>query len=360
MNQYLAGNHYRRFPFVLDADIPFSDEVLVDLQVVLSTKFDLFALAADGVELIQVDRLAGVATLTFLIVSAELPDYKLVGEVSEAAAEDTRILLALVDSSDVAHPELGYGIAIIGKASDLTTLGGTTVLSAALDRSVIRLNVTNDTLNLRVANANRQGPSSCDETEGAIETITLQGRSADEVPSCVETTTSPAEDVTQEQMVPDVKGTATTPVAIVPPTDTHTRYPNTVVTTIDTHLAVIEDEIPELPTLYDAVVDGAGPVAVTRTLDVGDNVVLSGSLANKLLTFKYKLNGGTGMNCVDVKGYTDLGRLSKDCVKSINGVYAQGGSFTLAAGAGISLLPDQAGHRILVLINASDLTRAAP
>ncbi len=238
-------------------------------------------------------------------------------------------------------------------------MGPTTTLTGPLDRSTIRLNITNDPLVLRVANKTRPQASSCSETEGVAETLTLLDRTAEVVASCYEYTDTPAEDVTQRHMDPDVQGDATTQVAIVPPSETHTRYADDTTTTFTTHLADITDVVPDLPATYDADVDG-GVVPTDRILGEGNSIVLSGSLTDNLIRFTYRLGGGLGVDCTEIKGYADVGTLCVDCVRSINGVSAAGGALKLVAGAGVGLLPDQAGHRILVLINAQDQLRAQP
>lgn len=360
MNQFLAQNRYRRYPLVQTATTAISDRILVDLQLILSTKFDLYGANTTGVKLSTIVRSGGNATFTFSIVSTALSGYKLVGTVSEAGPEESRVILQLQNASSVPHPELGYGILMVGVPSDLTVLGGTTVVNEWVDRATIRLNVTNDSLVLRVANRTRAGHSSCAELQGDPQSIVLQARTVQTVADCFEETTAPSEDTTQRHMTPTVTGSSTTSVPMVAPTTTHTRLQNDTTSTLTTHLAIIQDAIPDLPSNYDAEVDPAGPVDSHRVLDVGYNMDLAGQVSQKVVRFVYRLNGGLGMDCAGVMGYDDLGTLASNCIKSLNGVHSVGGRITLTAGAGISLIPDQYGHRILVLVNGQHLSRAAP
>lgn len=350
MNQYITANHYRRYPFVIDATVPFGDAVLVDARLVLSTDFGVVS-----VVMTSVTRSGGISTLVFTVNSSLLGTaYTLSGTIVDGAAADTRVLLALKDGSSVPRPDRGYGVIFIGSTAGLVALGnGTTGVGAlTVDPSTYRRNVSNKTYTLRVGNMFRPGPANCAQTDGSPAVISLQNRVATVLAGCVEVTTAPSEDITQERMVPDVKGTSTTPVAVPHPGSTYTAYPNGSVTTITTHPTTINDAIPTSG--VDATV-----APVTPSVTAGHNARLSGSLAEKLVSFGYKLNGGTGMDCGGVQGYT-LGTTAGDCVKSVNGVSAADGLLQLAAGAGVSLVSDQAGHRILVLINAENLTRAQP
>ncbi len=359
MNQFIAANRYRRYPLVQTAATTISDRILVDLQLVVSTKFSVFESPTTGVKLSAIVRSAGSATFTFTIISTQLTGYKLVGVVSESAADDTRVILALQDSGSTPHPELGYGILMVGVAGDLTSLGGTTTINDWVDRATIRLNVTNDQLVIRVANANRPGPSVCAETQGAEEVIQLQGRLVETVSDCYESTSAPSEDTTQRHISPTITGDTTTSVPMVPPSSTHDRYQNDTIATITTHLVDIEDQIPDLPTDYDADTD-TGPIDSQRVLTTGHNVDLTGDVLNNIVRFKYRLNGGLGMDCSGVEGYQDLGTLAYSCIKSINGVHSVGGQINLVAGGGCSLIPDEAGHKLIVLMNAQHLGQVAP
>lgn len=349
MNQYLTANHYRRYPFVIDSMVPFGDAVVVDARLVLSTDFGVVS-----VVMTSVTRASGVSTLVFTVNSSLLgTGYTLSGTIADGAAEDTRILLTLKDGFSVPRPDRGYGVLFIGSTAGLIALGnGTTGVTIVVDPSTFRRNVSNKPYTLRVGNMFRPGPASCAQTDGPAAQINLQNRIATVLAGCVEVTTAPSEDVTQERMVPDIKGTSTTPVAIVPPDSTYTAYPNGSVTTITTHPTTINDAIPT--SAVDATV-----APVTAAVTEGHNARLTGSVADKIVNFGYKLNGGMGMDCNGVLGYT-LGTKSGDCVKSVNGVSAADGLLQLVAGAGVGLVSDQAGHRILVLINAENLTRAQP
>jgi hypothetical protein len=358
VNQWLTENHYRKFPFRLDATPPFNDDILVDMLCVLSSEFQLF-LDNGGIELNEVESDGSTVELTFAIVSSAKTGYKLVGSFSTSDEEDTRIILSLQDSSSVPHPELGYGIAFIGNPASLDSwVASLTGLSDQLDPSVVRVSDTGHVTTLRVANKVHAGPSSCDETEGAASSFMLQNRTAAVVAGCVEVTTEPVE--TQEKVTPTVQGTSTVDVAVEPPETEYTHYVNSSVVTITTHAVTIDDEIPSLPTTHDAEVDGSGALASAPLLEAGHNTVLNGDLSQNLIRLGYRLGAGLGVDCAEVKGFPDLGTLAKDCVKSINGAHTQDGNFTLVAGDGVTLVPDPAGHRILVLINAQDLKRAQP
>lgn len=348
MNQFLTANHYRRLPFVEDAVLPFADDAFVDARVVLAQAF-----GATTVSLTSLTRASSTTSFVFTITSGLLSGYMLRGSVADAAAEDTRVLLALVDGSLAARPDLGYGVVFIGSTASLQLLGSSTSMSATLDPSAGRLNTANRPLVLRVGNMFRPGPASCAQTDGSAVTFALQGREAEVLDGCVEVVTAPPQDITQEQMVPDVTGTSTTPVAVPPPASTYTAYPNTSVTTITTHPTTINDAIPT-----SGVQATVAPVAA-NAVTAGHNAKLSGSLAEKLVTFGYKLNGGTGIDCDGVLGYI-LGTVAGDCVKSVNGVSSADGTLVLATGAGVGLVSDQAAHRILVLVNAENLTRVQP
>lgn len=358
MSQWLAENHQRRFPFALDTTLPFGDDVLVDFMTVLSTEFQLFE-NGGHIELDGVIRLGTVVTFYFLIESTALPGYFLEAEFDTTDEEDTRVIMRVMDPTLLPRPDLGYGICFIGNPAALTgfiSIG--TGLAKPLDSTVIRLSDAGHQTTIRVANKNRQGPSTCDETEGDPSSILLQNRVAATVTGCVEVTTAPT--LTQESVQPTVQGNVTVPVPVPNPLVEYTRYPNTTVTTITTHAVTIEDEIPALPLTYDAEVDGAGPLVAAPLIEAGNNIKLSGTAAINLMRLSYQLGAGLGVNCADVAGYPDLGRLAKDCVKAINGAHTRDGKFELVAGDGISLIPDPAGHRILVLVNAEDLQRAAP
>jgi hypothetical protein len=360
VNQFIAANRYRRYPLIQTATTSISDRIMVDLQLVLSTKFSVFESPTTGVKLDTIVRSGGSATFTFQIISTVLTGYKLVGVVSETAADDTRVILALQNSSSTPHPELGYGILMVGVANDLTALSiGTTTVDEWIDRATIRLNVTNDQLVIRVANRTRPGPSTCAESTGIAEVVQLQGRLVQTVSDCYEITTAPSEDTTQRHMSPTITGDTTTQVAMVAPTSTHDRFQNDTVATITTHLVDIQDEIPALPSTYDADTD-TGPIDAQRVLGVGHNLDLTGDIAQNLVRFNYRLNGGLGMDCVGVKGYPSLGVLAHDCIKSINGVHSVGGHLTLIPGTGVGLIPDEDGHKLIVLMGIQHLGQVAP
>ncbi len=349
MNQYLTENHYRRFPFQQDTEMAFADDAVVDASVVLSTAF-----AATGVRLALIEAGVGSTKLWFAIDSTTLPDYQLLAEVPDDTDEDTRILLSLLASDLEPHPELGYGYLVIGSTASLAGWGAPVEPDSELDRNVIRAMRTNQALTIRVANKTRPGPSSCAETAGAESVTSLLGRVATEVAGCVELTTSPDID----QVSADEDGN-TAEVPIVPPEVTLTRYADGVVTEITTTLATITDAIPELPDGYDAIVD-TGAVEVSPVVAAGHNVDLSGNLSDGQLTIGYRLGGGDGIDCTGVKGYDDLGRLAKDCVKSVNGAHTLDGKLALASSGDLSLLSDPLGHRIIVLVNSQDLKRVDP
>ncbi len=353
MNQYLTSNHYRRFPFVQDATLPFDDAVFADVQIAIVKDFEVF----DGgaCRLTKLVRGAGTTALEFTIVSTPMSGFKLTG-TSADTDDDTRITLTLVDASDVQRPELGYGYCVIGNPASMAALPGTTTMSADLDTAAIRALTFNQPLSIFVGNTTRSGPSTCDETPGATHTLQIQNRSAALVEGCVETTTAPD---TLQVSVDSVTGVSSE-IAIVPPVELFSQISNTTITTITTTDATINDAVPALPTGYDAIVEGGAACAADCVVDAGHNVDLSGSFVDNILQFNYTLGGGIGVDCDEVLGYEDLGTLSSQCIKAINGTHTQTGEFTLTGGAGVSLVPDPAGHRILILMNAPDQSRAAP
>lgn len=346
MNQRLAANRQRAFPLTESSSVP--DSVLVDLQVLLSQRFGEVSLELES------KITAGVAVdLTFEIVSLDLPGYWLVFSFTTADAEDTRVVATVVDSGLVAYPELGYGVAFIGVPADAA--GGDLIgLSVEVDPHCVRRTANGQPMTLRVANRFRPGKSTCAETIGAPTILTLMDRVAETVAGCVETTTTP--EVDQVSVGPTITGSSTSEVPIVPPTVNHTRYQDGAITVITTNAVQINDAIPTVPLTHEAEVDG-NPIVAEPVLEAGHNVALSGVLSENRITLDYRLAAGLGPDCDGVMGYSDLGTLSVDCVKAVNGVH--GSELVLEAGAGIELVSDPAGHRILVLINAEDLTRAS-
>ncbi len=353
MNQYITENHYRSFPFLQGYTNNFSDALIVDAQVVLATDFQLYV---DGyVAFSSTISIAGGATLVFTIHSTALSGYKLVGDVLDSA-DDTRILLTLVDASDVPHPELGYGFVVVGNMASLISYGkGIPFTPVPLDPAITRVFATNQPLSIFVGNKTRPGPSLFGETIGAASSFDLQARIAETVEGCIEVTTEPDVD----QVSVDDVGNATE-IAIPAPDSSYDQFSDGTITTVTIHDIDILDAIPTLPTAYDAVVEGGVACAPGCVVGPGYNVVLSGDLEAQTLKFTYQLGGGLGVNCDSVPGYPVLGTVASDCVKAINGTHTHNGVLTLKGGTGVSLVQDPAGHRILVLVNASDLTRAAP
>ncbi len=347
MNQRLAANRYRRFPFVQDAVLPFPDRFLVDLRLVLSQRFGEFT-----VTLAELGNTAGFCELWFTINSTDLPGYGLWVGFMDTEGQDSRVLLTLQTIGGTPHPELGYGVAFIGDA--VAVPAPTVGLSILVDPACLRLHANGQPMVLRVANMFRPGQSSCTETQTSTSTLSIMGRVAETVTDCIEVTTAPS--ALQTEVIPTLTGAQTDDVAIPSPAGTHTRYQDGVVTLITTHDATIDDAIPTAPA-WAAEVNGAGPVVAEPVLAAGHNLRLTGSVADNAVTLGYRLGAGSGVDCTTVKGYPALGRLSVECVKSING--AHGPELELDVGNGLSLLTDPSSHRLLLLVNAGDLGRAS-
>ncbi len=354
MNQFITDNHYRRYPFYQSASLAFNDALIVDAQIVLSTDFNIYN--AGSVSFDSTVSQVGETDLVFAIQSVELSGYTLQGTISDTASEDTRVILTLVDGSDVPHPELGYGFVMVGSVASLLTYGkGVSFTAIPLDPAVIRVFYPNKPVSLYVGNMTRPGPSVFGETIGAASSFELQGRVPVTTQGCTEATTAPDVDQVSVDAVGEV-----TEIAVPIPDAPITEITNTTITTVTVHDIDILDALPVLPTAYDAVVEGGVACVAGCVVGAGYNVALSGDLADKIIEFTYQLGGGLGVDCDAVPGYPELGTLAVDCVKSLNGCHTFHGALTLQGGTGVSLVPDPAGHRILVLVNASDLTRAAP
>jgi hypothetical protein len=349
VNQWLAGNRYRRYPFEQDTTLPFPDTVVVSAQVVLATAF-----AVTDVTLTSVVAGTNALTLIFAIGSTPLPGYTLEGTISTLAAEEVRIPLVL-KLSGTPYPALGYGFLMIGQPTDaaVSSMSG---LTAKLDRSVIRLNVASQTLNVRVANTLRAGASTVAYVGGTPQVLSVQGMTSSTVAACIERATAPT--AQQEEMEPTVRGAATTLVDIPSPGGTRTVLSAGAVTTITTTPATQTTTVPAVPTDRDADVD-VGIVPTTRVLSAGYNVKLSGNVPLNTVQLNYQLAAGLGMDCSGILGYSPA-TLSRVCVKSINGVYPVAQDLTLTPDTGIAILPDQLNHRLLILVNPLNLTRVHP
>ncbi len=229
-------------------------------------------------------------------------------------------------------------------------------MDAKLDHSVIRYMVSHDTLQIRVANKLRAGGSTVEYTPESPDDLNIVPRIETTVGNCNEHATAPV--ATQRHMSPVVRGVTTTSVSIPSPGGTHTELSADTPVTITTTPASSATVVPELPIDRVADVDG-GVVPAGSVISKGHNVKLTGDIPNKTVTFNYQLGGGLGMDCSGILGYDDA-LLSVDCVKSVNGVYPIGQDLAVAADPGIAVLPDQDGHRIVLLVNPLNLTRVAP
>jgi hypothetical protein len=344
VNQYFSTNRYRRFPFVQDAPIPFTDEVLVDAQFCLSTQFNLY----DGgsVVLTQLVRGAGLTVLTFTINSGTATGYTLTGSAPDNAS-DTRILLTLLDPTSVPAPEHGYGFCTIGSAASLVGLGGTTTMSATIDPAATRLIDASRPLSLVVCNANIPGPSTCGETPGSSTTL-VSGvvRTQIGTPWCFDYTDLPTIDINQTFV--DSLGNISQ-IPIPSPIGTYLHW----IATTQTYQVVasnltITDAIPPLPTTYQAVAVGA-PCVAGAVATGGHNVDLSGSIQNGILQFNYRLGGGTGYDCNAVPLGTPI--------VSLNGVCTFDGLMTLAGGTSTMVVEDAANHTIIIVFNPEEAGR---
>ena len=348
-NQWLSENRYRSYPFEQDSVLPFPNTVLVSAQVVLATVFDV-----TDVTLVSVTASGGTRLLVFSVGSSPMPGYTLEATITTAAADEVRIPLVL-KLSGTPTPSLGYGFLMIGQPAD-AAVSSVSGLTAKLDRSVIRYQVANQALVLRVANKLRAGGSTVAYTAGTPATIIVQALDATVVAECVERAIAPTNQ--QEEMEPTVRGDSTTLVNIPAPGTTHTVLTAGGVTGITTTPAAIVVTTPTVPTDRDADVE-TGIVPSTHVLTAGYNVKLSGNVPENIVQLNYQLGAGLGMDCSGILGYTP-GVLSKNCVKSINGVYPSGQDFNLTPDTGIALLSDQDGHRIVILVNPLNVTRVSP
>lgn len=350
MNQWLAENRYRSYPFEQNQVLPFPDTVIVSAQVVLATAF-----AVTDVTLTSVTASSGALALVFSIGSSVLTGYTLEGSIATGAAEEVRIALTVKHSS-TAHPELGYGFLVIGQPGDAVSAVTTTGLTAVLDRSVIRYQVANQTLHLRVANTLRVGASTVTFTAGSPQSFGIQGLVAVIEEGCVERAISPT--AQQEEVVPTVRGSTTSLVDIPNPGTTRSMVEAGSVTTITVTPATPVTTTPTIPTDRDADVV-TGVINSQRVISAGYNVKLGGNVPANTVQISYQLAAGLGMDCSGVLGYTSAVR-SAQCVKSINGVYPTGQDLTLTPDTGIAILSDQNAHRLIILVNPLNLTRVAP
>jgi hypothetical protein len=349
MNQWFGDNRLRNFPLVDASPLPLT--AIVGAQFVLSNAF-----ASQAVVLTSIVRVGTAIVLIMAVQSTTYPGYVFVGTFSTLAPEEVRVPLQLYNASNVLMPDMGYGFLYCGRPADLASQADA-ACSVAFELATVKFLHQTPSLSLRVANAWRPGASLRSEVVGAPNTALIQERIATLIPGCVEVTTAP--DPLQRHMDPDVTGAATTSVPVPDPTITVTAYVNGPTTVITTRPITVTDAIPTAPAGFDAVAASSGPVGTQVT--AGHNTVLSGKLAGAAqaeLVVGYHLHGGTGIECSGVSGYLAYDTV-QGTVKSVNGLTPEG-ELTIVGGDHVQVLPDPGGHRVLLLLNAENLQRAAP
>jgi hypothetical protein len=348
VNQYLTENLYRRFPFVQTATLPFSDAVVIDAQIVIgSNQYQ----AGNVVTLVSLVRSSGQTIFHFLVTPIGLA---ITCTVPDSTVEQTRILASF------SSPQDGYGFLVIGSTASLITLSpGTITMSAALDPTVVRLAGAVGAFNVTVANMPRSVKATEQETHGTPRNISTVTRESVQTLACVEYPNIPV--TTQASVDPTTY--AVTMIAIPQPVD----Y---VVTAMDTG-TIVTTVTPNTPTDFvptpAAYATTNGSVSVGFGFLGGYNLVLSGNQTAGTLVFGYQYAPSVpqtlcGLPALSPAPYPsgELGTLSIDCVKSVNGVYTTDGALTLTAGSNVSIISDPGGHRLLLVVNPQNLDLLAP
>lgn len=334
-NQFITENHYRSYPFLETATIPFTNDVLVDAQFVLSV-----TLNGPIPTFTHLTRGTGTTTFTFTVGI-----YTMTGLIADGAAEDTSVALSpIVVGGEI----LGYGFIVVGSTASLVSLS-TQSTNAALEIGTVRLLRTIQPFTLRVANMNRPGRTTYADVSGEVISESAPVLDANTETSCYES------DGVNEQEEVDSVGDVTQ-IAIPPPVVPVTVYTAGTPQDLNYQLGSTVDTISHIfASGADAQVD-VGPT--TSTLSAGFNVFLSGDVTTNKVVLNYQLGAGAGVDCNEVLGYSDLGILSSQCVKSINGVYVANGLFNLVAGSNISFQTNAANHELKILVNGPSLTQS--
>ncbi len=373
-NQFWSENLLRAYPLRADDanTVPFG--AFADIVVRLSSKLNLDGTAANHIEFGTLQALVTGFRLTLFIIVDGVYSYVLQADIPLVPTLFQRVLLSVYETGGTPRPELGYGWVILGDPVFWTTtpavlttvfvpptfwmmtVGSTATWAIPLESAAIRQIVDLNDLVIRVANVQRQGDTILAETTADDGEVTFNPKTATSVLDCYErAVTSPTGTQTKD-------GGETCPVGVVTeipgtqPVQYHIVYVPTVTSLLELKSLEVLDTLPPLDPTYDALVDG-GPA--DRVLEAGSNIDIGGSVATSRLTLTYRLGGGTGVRCERVPGYGTY-LLAKDVLRTIQGVGAPDGRLVISAGTGLAVLPDPGNHRVLLLVNPSEIQRAAP
>lgn len=339
-NQFYGDNTVRDFPFQPGG--PLDPGVFVDLALRITSASEALDTAAS----IALVNLGGTSA-RFDVLTGPLAGASFRGVIPGSPALYERVRLDFYSAAGVLTPSQGYGWVVLGPVAVPT---GT--YSVPVEPAVIRYLEANTAVSFRLANARCVGDTVTQETPGAPASFTFQGRTATEVPRCVEIAVVPPAAIPQEHVVPDPGGTTVAPVPIPSPLETVTSYATGATTTVTTSGIVVADALPTYPG-YDAV--PVGSAALGADVAAGHNIKLTGSIRSGVLRVNYILGAGTGTWCGPVPGCPP-GVPALLALKSINGV--QGEDLTFERGTAIDVIPSPGDHTLYFVVHPEKLTRA--
>lgn len=353
-NQFLAANTTRDYPFVLAPTRSAAERAwLADAAFVITVDADIYAQTTPLV-------LSSIVVSTGVSFRFEIPSGPLAGwafvSSSQGLTDLQRVSVALVDPSDVAHPEMGYGYIIVGIAAELP--GVTTNPNIEMVVSTIRLLESSRALRMWVANTPCLGDSHFTEGPGDTHDITYTGVASQTISGCVQIGLYPTGDpsegapLPQVSVTPDPQGHTTADIPIVPPVVSTDQLIAGAVTTISIRDAVITDTLPGDPG-YDAEVTSDAVVGGADILE-GHNIDLGYDSPSGVI-IKFRLGGGEGFSCAATPGCTP-GKKAVDTVKSLNGIHGE--NITLVAGTAVEVLASELDHRLYLVFNAERLKGA--